>query len=148
MRAVVAANVLVVGPLTSRTPPGQILDAWQAGAFELVLSEHILIEVERTHSTPYFRDRLGIDRIARYHALPRRRATVVAIDVEVVGVATHPEDDRVLATALSGRAEFLVTGDERFRRRVPAHETVRLVSPAEFMDILGGRRQGSGPGGT
>jgi predicted nucleic acid-binding protein len=32
-------------------------------------------------------------------------------------VATHPEEDLVLATALSGNAAFVVTGDHKLLRR-------------------------------
>jgi predicted nucleic acid-binding protein len=56
--------------------------------------------------------------------------------VTVAGVATHPEDDLVLATALSAGADYLVTGDRRFRTRVPHYQGVTLVSPAEFLAII------------
>jgi predicted nucleic acid-binding protein len=54
----------------------------------------------------------------------------------VVGVATHPEDDLVLAAAVSAGATYFVTGDRRFRLRVPGFQGVQLVSPTEFVAIL------------
>lgn len=136
IRAVLDANVLVVAPLTNLTPPGQIVDAWQADRFELIISPHILSEVERAHRKPYFRARLTATQIDAYQRLLRRRATVIDITAEVVGVATHPEDDLVLATAVSAQADYLVTGDRPLRRAAPTYQGVRLLSPADFLVIL------------
>ena len=54
----------------------------------------------------------------------------------VHGIATHAEDDLVLATALSAGTEFLITGDQKFLHRVPGYEGVRLLSPPEFLSLL------------
>lgn len=54
----------------------------------------------------------------------------------VSGVATHPEDDLVLATAVSGKADYLVTGDKPLRKTVPKYQGVKLVTPVEFLKVL------------
>ena len=137
LRATIDANVLVVAPLGEISPPALIYDAWQAGRFELVISEYILVEIARTHLKPYFSARLSNADITNFENLLRRRATIVPITAVVQGVATHPEDDRILATALSGGADYLVTGDHRFRARVPSFRGISLVSPADFLQIIG-----------
>ena len=63
-------------------------------------------------------------------------AEQVAIRRRVTGAATHPEDDRILATALSAHVDYLVTGDQRLRDRVPSFQGIPLVSPAAFLDVL------------
>ena len=112
IRAVPDTNVLVSGFVQRHpaSPSVQLLDAWRAGVFELLLSQEILIEVSRTLRKPYFRARLSEDKIDRAMVLLLRRAQIVHISSEVEGVATHPEDDAILATALSASADFLVTG--------------------------------------
>jgi putative PIN family toxin of toxin-antitoxin system len=140
IRATIDANVLVVAPtqLASRpTPPRLVLDAWQAGRFDLVISDHVLSEVARTHTKPYFRARLSDADVDDFRLLLGSRAIVVPITAHVQGIATHPEDDLVLATAVSGGVDYLVTGDERFRPRVPSYRGIKLVSPAQFLTILG-----------
>ena len=136
-RATLDANVLVAAPLSRVSPPRLIVSAWLAGRFELVVSEHILDEVTRAHAKRYFRDRLNVAGIDYYHGLLRDRATVITITAIVQGVATHPEDDLVLATAVSGNVDDLVTGDERLRTRVPSYCGISVVSPAQFVTILG-----------
>jgi uncharacterized protein len=113
-----------------------ILDAWRQGRFVVILSDHLLEEAERTLANRYFSARLAPEDVRVYMGFVRTAGRRIEVTVEVVGVATHPEDDLVLATAVSAGAEYLVTGDVRFRTRVPAYRGVRLVSPAEFLDVL------------
>src|SRR4051794_19427665 len=56
---------------------------------------------------------------ARYVQLLISLGTTVRITTSVQGVATHPEDDLILATALSVRPDYLVTRHRRLRDRVP-----------------------------
>jgi putative PIN family toxin of toxin-antitoxin system len=135
--AVVDTNVLASGFASSShsSLPAQIIDAWRAGSYTLVVSEHILDELERTLLTPYFRRRLTLDAIAADCALLRRQAIVADLTVNVSGVATHPEDDLILATAVSAHTDYLVTGDTRLQK-VGSYEGVRIVSPRDFLDIL------------
>ena len=53
----------------------------------------------------------------------------------VSGIATHPEDDFIIATALSGNADFLVTGDRQLRQ-LDNVNGVGIVTPREFVTIL------------
>jgi predicted nucleic acid-binding protein len=57
------------------------------------------------------------------------------ISVEVHGIATHPEDDLILATAVSGRADYLVTGDRQLLA-LGSYQGVRIVTPRDFLAIL------------
>src|SRR5688572_28482203 len=105
-RTVLDANMLASASLTDKTPPGQILDAWRLGGFELCLSDHLLAEVRRTLDKPYFQSRLSRDRIDQFLRGLAEQAVIVPLTATIVGVATHPEDDLVLATAISAEAEY------------------------------------------
>jgi predicted nucleic acid-binding protein len=50
-------------------------------------------------------------------------------------VATHPEDDLILATAIARGASYLVTGDRKLRA-VGAFQEVILLSPRDFHELL------------
>ena len=131
------ANFLASGLIAQ--PGGTIaslVEAWRAGRFDVALSQHIYDELARTLAEAYFTSRVPVDVIANYLTFVAQQSTFYRITVTVSGVATHPEDDLVLATALSAGADYLVTGDRRFRTRVPSYRGVTLVSPAEFLAIL------------
>jgi putative PIN family toxin of toxin-antitoxin system len=136
---VIDTNVLASGFVRSHSdaPPVQVLDAWRDRAYTLAVSEHILTELTRTLNERYFRARLTVEEIAADLALLRADATIAPITVEVRGVATHPEDDLVLATAVSAQADYLVTGDTKLQR-LGSYQGVTIVSPREFLDVLTG----------
>ena len=57
------------------------------------------------------------------------------LTVEVTEVATHPEDDLILATAVASGAHYLVTGDRKLRT-IQSYQGVTIVSPREFLALL------------
>jgi len=129
---VLDTNTLVSGVVGARrgtSAPALIMRRWRTGDIDLVVSDHIIEEVEVAFRKPYFRARLSASRVARTLLLLRTEATLVQITTPVDGIATHPEDDLVLATALSGAASFLVTGS-RVCRASTAITVRRSFRPA------------------
>ena len=53
----------------------------------------------------------------------------------VAGVATHPEDDLVLATAASAAADFLGTRDRQLLKLV-SFLGVRILHPVDLLALL------------
>lgn len=133
--AVLDSNVLLSGFLTGEAPPARIVDAWLTGRFELVVSEPVLAELSRNIQKPYFRRRLTPAQIAEDLHRLRSVARLTPITVPVSGVATHPEDDDILATAVSGRVDYLVTGD-RALQAVGSYQGVIILSPLAFLQQL------------
>jgi uncharacterized protein len=137
IRATLDTNVLAPGIITSpQTVNGQVIQAWRENKYSLVLSEAILTELSRTFSQPYFSARLTAAQIEAILNLIRSEATVVPLLIPVAGVATHPEDDLILATALSGKAHYLVTRDEKLQAKVKQYKGVVIVSPPVFLQRL------------
>jgi hypothetical protein len=119
-------------------PPGKILDRFlREAAFEVVLSPGIVEEVLRAFAHPRVRKHIrgGQDPISWFEDLALL-GDMVAGEIVLTGVCSDPEDDKYLAAALEGRADFVVTGDRRFLD-LKEHERVRIVTPRAFLDILG-----------
>jgi putative PIN family toxin of toxin-antitoxin system len=134
--AVLDANLLARGALNRTTAISAILDAWRTKAFTLAISTHLMAETARTLQKRYFAQRiLRADRLA-YYELLYTDATLVPITVEVEGVATHPEDDLVLATALSASADYLVTRDRKLLD-LGSYQGVTILSPTGFLQVIG-----------
>ena len=143
---VLDTNVLASGLATASNPdsvPGEVIRLWRAERFRLVLSAHILAELTRTFRNPYFARYLSESEVAAALVHVQRQVLIQPVTTAVIGVATHPEDDLVLATALSAGATRLVTGDRRLRA-VDTYQGVRLVSPREFVDELTDQSRPSG----
>lgn len=138
IRVTLDTNVLVsgfVGRYSNTSTPGALIRAWRRGLFQLAVSEVLLEEFQYTLEQPYFRQRMTDTEITDAQALLRAEALVVERTVTVEGVATHPEDDRILATAVSAQSAYLVTGD-RGLHGVGHYRGVQLLSPREFLDLL------------
>ena len=114
---------------------GELLRQWRDGRFQLVVSQHILDEVRRTLATPYFSRSLSEQEQLEAVTLLATEAVLTPITASVAGVATHPEDDLILATALSVGVDYLVTGDSKLQR-LGSYQGVTILSPRAFLEAL------------
>lgn len=135
-RVVLDVNVIVSAFPAPHGVPGKLIDAWLHGEFDLIVSEHIVETAGRSWSTvPYFATRYTADQAVEALALLRQQATTVIPVDTVQGVAPNEEDDMVLATAVAGEVDFLVTGDGPFRD-VGFYEGIVMISPREFLEQI------------
>lgn len=119
IRAVLDVNAVASGMVRFRTganPPAVILRTWVNGEFELLISDHILQKVVSTLAKPYFLEHVDIEVYREMLEALADHATRVRITHSVSGVASHPEDDRVLEAAVSAEADYLATGDGSLRK--------------------------------
>lgn len=134
MIVVLDTNILARGSISIGTAVAAIIAAWRAGLFTLVISTHILDELTRTLAKPYFAERISPATLAAYQSL-LSLATLTPITVSLHRVATHPEDDLVLATAVSAAADYLVTRDRQLLK-LGSYLGVAIVSPTELLEQL------------
>jgi putative PIN family toxin of toxin-antitoxin system len=135
IRAVLDTNVLVSGFSWRDSPPGRAVAAWRTERYTLLVSAAILTELAATLNERYFSQHLSADERARWVALVTQTAERVTLPDTVPRIASHRQDDPILATAVAGRADYLVTGDHELRA-LGTYEGVRIVSPVEFLALL------------
>jgi len=137
MRVVLDANVMVSAILSPRGTPAQILHAWRAGRFDLVLSQAILVEIGRVLRYP---------RIARRHRWPEERlqvflddlayAAILAPGALTLAVITNdPPDNRYLECAVEGEASYIVSGDDDLLK-LGTYEGISILTPRAFLEVL------------
>lgn len=137
MRVVVDTSVIAAA-LTTPNPHSAsrvVLAAAAAGAIQLIITDELEAEYRRAVNYPG---------VVRYAAKVDRRAFVSAIVAAAERVAavpwpgavpSDPGDDMVVAAALGGKAEFVVTLDKdplRLRRL----GGVSLLKPGDFLREL------------
>lgn len=137
LRAVVDPNVLVSAWISPHGFPRRILDAADAGRFEMVVSERLLTELA---------DVLSRERMRRYGPIERarahiRRATRAGVHVEVEGeperlVPGDPKDDYLVALARDSGSDHLVSGDPHLAQTPPGEEAVPVLTPRQFGELL------------
>jgi putative PIN family toxin of toxin-antitoxin system len=133
------SSVLVSAFLTPPGAPGQVLDAAEAGVFTLCLSREILVETAKALlRAPRLRARYGFDRAAveRFCDGLAASAEMVADLPALQAVPRDPKDDPIVATAVAGRADYLVTGDRRHLLPLGSYRGIQIVSVRAFLELL------------
>lgn len=136
VRAVVDTNVFVSGA-TGSSSPAEVLDSWREGHYVLVTSESIIEEIAEVLRRPKIRKFTGLaerDIKGIINSL-ETRAFVVAGEIEVDLVEDDPEDNKFLACAIEGLADYIVTGDKHLLSIVE-YQGIEVVKPREFLKKL------------
>ena len=140
IRAVLDTNVLISAFIIRHGAPRHIFNAWREGKFELVTSLPILQEVDDVLHRPNIQRKyaLGEDDIYAYLLLLGAQAIVVPVLPDIGAVSADPKDDSVLACALVGQAQFVISGDHHLLD-LGAFAGAQIVTPREFATkVVGG----------
>ncbi len=133
LRAVFDTNVFVSAALSQNptSPTRELFRRWLAGEFVLLFSQALADEVIEK----LLEHRIDADQIAELIAHLERIAEWVEVsaqDVEPV-IAADPDDDLVLACAVVGQADYLVTYDPHFDVLNGAYQGTRIVKALPFL---------------
>jgi uncharacterized protein len=126
--------VLLSALLSPHGLPDTIYRAWQKDRFDLVISTTQIDELRRTSRYAKFKDVLQPHRVGTMVNNMRRSIMLDAlsplpVDIEI----DDPNDAFLLAMALAGEADYLITGDHRAGMLQHASlGRTRIVTPATF----------------
>jgi putative PIN family toxin of toxin-antitoxin system len=136
IRVVFDTNLLVSYLLTHRPPIATLIDHHLAREdFVLVTAPALLAELDRV---------LCYDKLQRYCAEAERKrfvalllalCEVVDLPQPIPPICRDPADDRVIACAVAGRADAIVSGDRDLLALVQVGKIPRL-SARQFLDLL------------
>jgi putative PIN family toxin of toxin-antitoxin system len=130
-RVVLDTNVVVSGLLGGTAT--DVIRRWRAGSFDLILSEEIMTEYADVLNRPKFNlPLLVVEELLGYI---RARAEWVEPRGEIETVARDPSDDKFLEAAVTGQADWLVSGDYDLLG-MEEYEGIAIIPPHEFLDLL------------
>jgi putative PIN family toxin of toxin-antitoxin system len=134
MRVVLDTNVLLSALLSPHGWPDVIYRAWQKDRFDLVTSAAQIDELRRASRYAKFRDVLQPHRVGTMVNNMRFSIMLDALLPLPTGVEVNdPNDAFLLAMALSGEADYLVTGDHRAGLlQRGSYGRTRIVTPVTF----------------
>lgn len=141
LRAVLDTNVLVSGLISEHSPPRQLVDAWLDGRFVLVTSLYQVQEVNHVLAYPRIAERIRLEEaeLEMILAALLTETEVVPGRLQLPGVTRDPKDDAILACALEGKTDYLVSGDQDLLM-LGEYEGVQVVTPRYFLGILSSGR--------
>lgn len=115
LRIVFDTNLFVSSLLVKRGIPARALDAWRQRRITLLTSPAIMTEIAVTLSYDRIRRKYGVtdEDVSRLIDLLSSDALMVPGKMDVSGsVPADSDDEIVLACALEGKADLIVSGDQ------------------------------------
>jgi len=138
VRVLLDANILVSYLLAREASLAvEIVEAGVAGRDDLLLPEDLVDGLaSRVAGKPYLAERIAAEDVREFLGLLAAVAEVLPrIAGPLPAVTRDPQDDYLIAHALFGRADLLVTGD-RDLLTIGRVGDLRIVTPRRFWEIL------------
>jgi len=125
--------------LSPNGPPRRLLDAARDQVFELCVSPVLIAELldvlARDKFSKCFKAAgitpLGIVKDVRRMAYMTAPTSVPRV------IANHADDDHVLACALAGQADLIVSGDKHLHTLGGSYQGIPIVRPAQALGMIG-----------
>ena len=133
LRVVLDTNVIVSALHFSSGTLSAVWELLLEGKYRLVLSPSI---VEETAGILRGRFLWQEEETRNILKILVRKADVVRVDTLLEVVPDDPKDNHILACALAGKADVVVSGD-RHLLRLKEYEGIPIVRPMDFLRTLG-----------
>lgn len=136
VRAIIDTNLLVSGMFWHGAPHA-LLDQVRSGALTLVSSPALVAEFARVLSRPKFDVVLQRSQTSREQTLRELRDLVELMEPTPLAqpVCRDPDDDAVLALAVTAQAEVIVSGDSDLLV-LQSFEGIQIVTAAQALQRL------------
>jgi len=138
LKLVLDTNVFVSALLKRSSVPGQILQAWRDGRFDLLVSDPLYEELSDVLRRRKLKAYLKPELAWKLLELIKDYATWVEVAHVPSRAVRDPKDRMVLGTALGGKARCIVTGDEDLLV-LRSFRGVRILTPKEALEVIRGR---------
>lgn len=140
IRIVVDTNVLVSSILSPHGKPAVILRLFLEGRFTLVVSNDILDEAQRVFTYPKLAKLMkkrGVSprNIDDFLGKLSRAAIIRPGKLSIEEIQDDPDDNMVLACAVEGEADVILSGDHHLTD-LKAYRGITILDPATFLKTI------------
>jgi putative PIN family toxin of toxin-antitoxin system len=112
VRIVLDTGIYINVLITKGTPPDRLYQAWNKGAFCIVTSSEQIAELSRVIGYKKLRKFITPDEAQILIDRLYSHAKIVS-NLPDVHLSSDPDDDLILATAIAGKADYIISGDKR-----------------------------------
>ena len=137
LRVSIDSNVFVSSLISGKGPTYRVIQAIYRGDVALILSREQHAEILDVIQRPGLQHRLSASDV---QTLRNTLAIVDLYDAATSPPVTvrDPKDENIVATAIAGQADFIITGDDDLLVLAdePAIAPLRIVTPRAFVDLF------------
>jgi uncharacterized protein len=136
IRVVIDTNVFISATFLPHSKPAQIINWIRGGKMVWVTSQEILEEITRVLLSPRMKKRHGLtaQQITKILEGLIQGAEITPGTLRV-NASRDPEDNKFLACAVEGQADYLVSGNNNLTE-LKSYQDIPIVSPAAFLEIM------------
>ena len=134
-RAVFDTNVFISSSLSKNTnsPTRELLQRWKNNEFTLIICDQIAKELlEKLFER-------GVDQATineQIDALSDAAEWVIVPEEKIEDILSDPDDNVVVACAVEGKANYLVTYDPHFDSLNGDYKGIKIVKAIPFLEVL------------
>jgi uncharacterized protein len=136
LKLVLDANQFASGLIKPNSNPGKILELLKENKIELILSPGIIKETKRILLYP---------KIQKYHQKTPEEIDIYFQDIIIFAwmvegnepvnvIEDDPTDNKYLASAIEGEADFIISGDHHLLD-LGSYQQTKIVNATEFLSI-------------
>ena len=136
-RVVLDTNLFVSAFISPTGTPTQLITLWEQHSISLLTSAELIAEVDHVLHRSSIQERYQLPEEGIERLLTRLHLTAEWV-IPLTSLPLHsrdPKDDTLLAYALGGNADYLITGDQDLLvlDSNPALGKLRIITAAEFL---------------
>ena len=135
MRVVLDTNILIGAVITKGTPPDRLYQALMRGEISLITSTEQMAEVAAVFARPRLEKFLGGDEAETLVENIGTRAFILE-EPPSVTFSPDPKDNPILAAAIAGKADVIVSGDKKHMLALGEVEGIPVVTAREALERL------------
>lgn len=135
LRAVFDTNVFVSASLSknANSPTRELLERWKRKEFTIVICDQIAKEfIEKLEERNFPSDEID----EQVSALARAAEWVDVPAEKIEALLSDPDDNVIVACAVEGGANYLVTYDPHFDSLHGDYRGIKIVKAIPFLDVL------------
>ena len=136
MRVVLDTNILIGAVITKGTPPDRLYQAWMRGEINLITSTAQMAEVAAVLARPRLEKFLSADEAETLVENIGTRALILD-ELPSVNLSPDPKDNPILAAAIAGKADVIVSGDKKHMLALGEVEGIPVVTAREALERWG-----------
>ena len=138
-RLVLDTNVSVSAILNPRGKPALILKLALKGVVELVISRAMIEEMDKVLHYPKLinllkKTKVSVEEVEAFINNLDTIAEITKGELVLEVIKEDPTDNKILACAVEGGADFIISGDSHLLR-LANFEEIEIVSPATFLEL-------------
>ena len=137
-RVVIDTNVIISGVIQKSGFPFKVVKLWEDEKFVLITSAATIEEAGRVLNYPKIskKYKLTDDDIKRSITNLLRYSTLIDDPPAINAIKEDPEDNKILAAAVAGKADYIISGDAHLLG-LRRYEGIEIVTPKGFCEVAG-----------